>query len=114
MRIGRKRHRVTIEEFGPTINEYNEEVEDWSFYAKVWAEVEDLSGREFHLARQVPAGEVTTRVKIRWRSDINPTKMRIVHGDRKLGIEAVLDAEGRKRELVLMCKELKSGETAQT
>jgi len=105
MQAGKLRHRVTIQQKSVTQNSYGEEIVTWAELATVWASVEDLSGREFYEARQVPAAEVTTRVRIRYRSDVEPT-MRIVHGGRTLEIVFVLDPEGRRRETVLMCREL--------
>lgn len=109
MRIGKLRRRVTLEKLVKAENEYNELVETWVEDARLWAEVEDLRGREFHVARQVPAGEVTTRVTIRYRPGIDRKKNRIVDGSRILAIEAVLEPEGKRRKVELMCKELDSG-----
>ena len=109
MRIGTLRRRVSLEKLVKAENEYNELVPTWVEEAKLWAEVEDLRGRDFHIARQVPAGEVTTRVGIRYRPGIDRKKNRIVDGSRILKIEAVLEPEGRRRKLELMCKELDSG-----
>lgn len=117
MRIGRLRNRVTIQQLVQTKNDYNEEVESWEDYVldgktqTVWAEIEDLRGREYHQARQVPAAEVTTRVRIRYRSDIKALTFRIIHGTRILGIQSVIEPEGRRCRLELMCKEI-AGESS--
>lgn len=108
IRAGDLRHRVTIQQATVTRNEFGEPVETWQDLATVWAEVVDLSGREFIEARQAPASEVTTRVRIRYRAGIEPT-MRVLHGARVLEIVAVLEPEGRRRELHLMCREVRSG-----
>lgn len=105
MRAGDLRHRLTIQQKSVTQNTYGEEIATWSTLTIVWGSVEDLSGREFYESRQVPAAEVTTRVRIRYRSDVEPT-MRVIHGSRTLEIVAVLEPEGRKRETVLMCREV--------
>lgn len=104
MHAGQLRHRITIQQKQVSQNSYGEEIVTWTDLAIVWASVEDLSGREFYEARQIPTAEVTTRVRIRYRSDVKPT-MRVVFS-RMLEIVAVLDPEGCKRELVLMCREL--------
>jgi len=105
MRAGTLRHRIQIQQKTVTQNTYGEEIVAWAELTTVWGSVEDLSGREFYEARQVPAAEVTTRVCIRYRSDVEPT-MRVIHGGRTLEIVSVLDPEGRKRETILMCREL--------
>ena len=103
MNIGSLRHRVTIQQYGITRDDFGAEVPDWMPLATVWASVEDLAGKEYFAAQQVNA-EVSTRIRIRYRGDIKP-QMRVVYGARVLDIQAVLDPEGRRRELQLMCKE---------
>lgn len=110
MRIGRLRHRITIQRWTETLNKLNEPVEDWQDYVTVWAQAEDLRGREYHLARQAETGEVTTRFRIRYRSDIDRAKMRVVDGSRTFGIEAVIEPDGKRRVLEMMCKEVDTGE----
>src|SRR5690606_36528234 len=78
--------------------------EDWSSYARVWAAVEDISGREFWAAQQVQS-EVTTRVRVRYLPGVEPS-MRVLHAGRTLEIVAVLEPDGTRRELQLLCKEL--------
>jgi SPP1 family predicted phage head-tail adaptor len=102
VRAGELRHRVTIQGRTITRNSYGEEKVDWMPVATVWAEVTDLSGREYFAAQQVQA-EVTTRIRIRYRPGVAP-EMRVVAGARTFDILAVLDPDGRRRELHLMCR----------
>lgn len=105
MGAGYYRHLVEIQQKTVIRDpDTGELIEDWAPYAKVWAAVEDLSGREFWAAQQVQS-EVSTRVRIRYLPGVNPT-MRVVHAGRHLEITAVLDPDGRRRELQLLCKEL--------
>jgi SPP1 family predicted phage head-tail adaptor len=102
-----------IEHWVEAVDELRQPLEDdadnWKPWIKVWAQVEDLGGAEYHLAKQVEAGKVTTRVVIRWRDDIDRATMRVNDAGRILGIESVLDREGRRRKLELMCKEVDDG-----
>lgn len=105
VRSGELRHRVTIQQKTTAQDTYGQPIETWTNVATVWASIEDLRGREFIEARQVPAAEITTRVRIRYRTGIEPT-MRVIYGSRTLEITAVIDPDGRKRELELMCQEV--------
>lgn len=104
MQIGRLRHRVALQTVSEARSSTGAVTETWNTTATVWAEVVDLAGREFWDARQVNA-ELTARIRIRYRSGIVP-KMRAVFGARTFDIQSVIDPEGRRRELVLMCREL--------
>jgi SPP1 family predicted phage head-tail adaptor len=95
---------VTFQEKTVIRNDFNEEVITWTDVCTVWGSVEDLSGREFLESRREGA-EVTTRIRIRHRSDI-VEEMRAVHGSRTFDVEAVLEPTGRSRELVVMAREL--------
>lgn len=103
MAIGKLRHRITLQT--PTLTQDSLGVvsETWSDTATVYAQIEAISGREFFDAARVNA-EVTHRVRIRHRPGIVPA-MRVLAGDRTLDIHSVLDVDGRKRELTLMCVE---------
>ncbi|MDQ7790142.1 MAG: phage head closure protein [Clostridia bacterium] len=82
----------------------NADIIDWVDVATVWAEVIDLSGREFFASQQFNA-ETTTRVRIWYRPGIDAT-MRVLDGSRILPlVSPPIDPEGRKWEWVLMCKE---------
>lgn len=98
------RHRITIQRYEKTRDEWNDVIEDWVDHATVWASVEPISGREYWAKHQTQA-EVTHRVRIRYRPDITPS-MRILYGGRVFEIESVTDWQERHRDLQLMCKEV--------
>ena len=54
---------------------------------------------------QQMAGEVSIRIRIRYRSGITPG-MQVLFDDRELDIEAAIHTEERKRELLLLCREV--------
>jgi len=101
---GELNRRIRLERLIQTRSPLGEVIESWALVAVVWAQVLSLSGREWHEARQLPEGEVSTAITIRYRPDVERT-MRVVHGDTVLTIEAVLDKDGRRRMLQLMCRE---------
>ena len=106
---GRLRQRVTIETAAtPTDGEPNPSYT--TLAANVPAEVREGSGGnfggEYTRGRQVEAG-ITCIVTIRYRSDITP-RMRIKYGTRYLNIESVIDPNGYRSILELMCKEIQA------
>lgn len=105
MRIGTLRRRVTIQTFEPTFDEFHQPVKDWVDYTTVWGSVENLTGREYFQAQQVETNTVDTRITIRWRDDIT-AHMRALANGKTYDIQAVLDKEGRERQLELMCREV--------
>ncbi len=105
MRAGELRHRVTIQRLVTGQDDYGQPLDAWQDVATVWAKVEDLTGREYFQAQQVPTVQVSSRVTIRWRSDVKP-EMRVLASNRLLDIKAALDPDGKRRELQLMCLEV--------
>ena len=78
MRAGKLRHKVTIQAPGLTQDPVTGEMlPGWTDFASVWAEITDLSVKEY-LAAQSAQSEVSTRVRIRFREGVNAT-MRIIH-----------------------------------
>lgn len=106
MRGGLLRHRITIEQRESGVDTLGQPLDGWSVVSeKVPAEVRDIRGREFWVSQQVPAGEVTTRVRVRYRTDLT-RQMRILHQAAIFEIVAILDPDGRSTELHLMCREM--------
>ncbi|OHV97051.1 hypothetical protein AKG95_07035 [Janthinobacterium lividum] len=66
---------------------------------KLWAEVRDVSGREF-VSAGATQNQVLTTITIRYRVGVLP-KMRALHGTDVYRIEAVLGQD--QRTLTLMC-----------
>ena len=103
MRAGELRHRVELQEKTETQTALGV-TETWRTVATLWADVRDLAGREYYAAAQTQT-EVTTRVRIRYRAGVTPA-WRLLHGARTLEIRSVIDPDGRRRELQLMCKDV--------
>lgn len=104
MRIGDLRHRVTIQRPVPGRDERNQAITSWSDVGIVWAAVEAVAGNESRAAEH-DVGTVGYRVTIRHRAGITPA-MRVLHAGRVLGVKAVLDRDGRRRWLELICEEV--------
>ena len=103
MKIGKLRHKITIQEYTASRDSFGAEVEGWSDKASVFASVTPMSGKEYFASQQLNA-EVTTKITIRYLAGITP-KMRVMFGNRIFEILSVLNFEERKIELNLMCKE---------
>jgi SPP1 family predicted phage head-tail adaptor len=105
MKAGDLRHKVTIQQSLPDRDSYGTEVPRWSDFATVWAEVKDISGREY-TAMQQAISNIAVRVRIRYLGGVVPT-MRVIYGSRTLDIVSVIDPDGRLIELHLMCQEIR-------
>lgn len=69
MRAGHMRERVTLLSKSVTRDVIGGEVITWVEEASVWADVEQLTGREYFSAQQVEA-QAEIRFRIRYRTDI--------------------------------------------
>jgi SPP1 family predicted phage head-tail adaptor len=103
MQAGRMRYRLTFEKPVRIKDESGEVIVDqWIEAFTVWGSVEPISGREYLSAAEFRAG-VTTRIRVRWRDDLDAT-LRIVHQDGTVyDIAAVLPVMGLHKEAQLMC-----------
>lgn len=102
MQAGKLNQQIVIQSYTPTRNSIGEElIKTWSTVATVWASVDPLSGRELLAARDIRA-EVTTRIRIRYRTGLTP-KMRIVHGSSTYEISEVVNRTTANRDLELLC-----------
>ncbi|MEM5297655.1 phage head closure protein [Burkholderia sp. JPY481] len=95
-------HRITIQR--PVVDQDESGtpfVREWQEVAEVWAGIEPLSGREW-LASAEFRSDVTTRIRIRWREDIDAS-MRVLHHGVIYRIDAVLPQYQGLSEVILMC-----------
>jgi SPP1 family predicted phage head-tail adaptor len=106
MKVGRLRHRVTLQEFinDPEPDSDGAVTEDWFTVASgISAEITAMSGREF-VAAQAIQSEVDTRIKMRFRPGLKAA-MRVLHREVTYNIEAIMpDPKSGIRYLVLLCK----------
>ncbi|HZG82707.1 MAG TPA: phage head closure protein [Brevibacillus sp.] len=95
--------RVTIRRQIWSDNSMGEREQSWEDYLTLWAAVEPLRGQEFFVAQRSEA-DVTTRIRIRYRDDIDRSMMVRCNGV-EFEIMYIIHPEFGKRELQLMCKE---------
>lgn len=107
MKIGKLRHRITLQKQVNKPNDYGAVVPTWKNVATVWADVSPISGREYFSAQQVQS-EVTTQIWMRYLAGVIPT-MRVKFGKRYLEIVSVMNTQERNVSLQLMCKEVVDG-----
>ncbi|MBK0003169.1 phage head closure protein [Erwinia sp. S38] len=105
MQAGKLRHRVRLQQKVSQQDPVTGAVEpSWLDVATLWAEVSPLSVREF-IAAQAGQGEVTTRIKIRYRPGIT-RHHRILYREQIFNIEGVLpDPKSGREYLTLPCSE---------
>lgn len=105
-RIGRLRHRVTLQSQTTEYDALGRQSRDsakWTKVTDLWAEVKELSGRESETAKQISA-DASHSVTIRFRAGVTSAN-RLVFRGRVLEIKAVLDDDSTQRELLLLCGE---------
>lgn len=101
IQAGRLRHRVTIQSRTEARDSVGQPIATWADVATVWADIRDVSGREY-LTAGADRAEVSTKIVIRHRTDVDAT-CRVVHGSDTYDVRASLDPDGRRRMLQLMC-----------
>jgi len=102
MRPGRLDRRISFQKKTVTQNSFGELDETWANYATVWAERVQLRGREYWQAKQV-AAELTTRYRIRYRDDLDPT-MRLMDGSKTYDILSIIEMGGRDHWLEVLAE----------
>lgn len=103
---GRRRHLITLESRGTTLDSYGDETLTYTTLATAWAEIRMVSGNERFGAMQVQA-EVTHRIRFDWTAAaaaLTP-KDRITYGSRTFDIISAADPTGRQRELEVLAVE---------
>lgn len=100
---GQLDQRITLQQRAAGQDSRGQESTTWSDVATVWASAQPLRGREFFAAAQVQA-EATVRFRIRYRDGVVPT-MRVLWRSQPYDINSVIDVDGGKHTLELMCLE---------
>ena len=105
MKIGKLRHRVSLQSSTATANEFGEKIAAWSAYATVWAEIMPLQGRELENAQQI-SEKCDYEIFIRYNANVLSTH-RVIYGSRTFEIQAVLNINERNEKLKLICTEIR-------
>ncbi len=103
MRAGRLNKRVTIETLTETVDGSGQAIKSWSEFARPWASIDPINGREYFSGNQVKE-TMTVKIKIRYQSGIT-NKMRVNHGGKLYNIEGMVNIFERDKELILLCSE---------
>lgn len=101
MRPGQLDRRIVIERAAVVQNDLGEEVESWSVWITVWAEVQPLDGSERWQAQEVMA-EAPTRFRLRWLPGLS-VEDRIRYDDRLYDIHSINEI-GRRRGWEILAK----------
>jgi len=105
-RIGDLRHHIEIGRYAAGQDQYGDPLlKTWQRVAAIWASVEGLTGNQYFQAQQT-VDQSDHKVIIRYRQGIEQG-MIVRHAGREFRIKAVLDKDGRRRFLELLCKEVK-------
>jgi SPP1 family predicted phage head-tail adaptor len=109
MLIGERRDRVTLQSATVSQDAHGEPIPTWGNLATnptVWASVQSkAAGERFISGGEQVQAAITHTVVLRYRTDVT-VQMRVIFGSRTLYIENVIDPDGRRRDLVLMCREV--------
>jgi SPP1 family predicted phage head-tail adaptor len=112
MRAGTLRERVTIQSFTVAQDAAGEPIKTWGNLATnptVWANVGSRSsGERFISGGEQVQATVSHTVRLRYRDDVTVLMRLIWRTTRTLQIENVIDPDGRKSDLILMCSEVQS------
>jgi SPP1 family predicted phage head-tail adaptor len=103
LRIGKLRHRLTLQSPSRTDDGGGGGAIGWSDVADLWAAIEISTGGEAVRAGRL-SGDAQPVLTIRYRDGVIPA-MRFVFGARTLQIRAVLDPDGSRRFLRCLCEE---------
>lgn len=103
MRSGNLKHKIVIQAYSETQNDFGEVVKGWTDFKTAYASITPVSAKEFFKAGV--QAEVTHKIEVRYLKDIKP-KMRVMYGTREFSIESVLDIREAHKTLQLMCTEV--------
>lgn len=101
--VNRLNKRVMIQRQVTRENSMREKEHIWEDYVPLWAGVEPLRGQESLVAQRSEVA-VTTRIRIRYRNDIDRTMMVLYNGV-FFEILYIIHPDFNRRELQLMCRE---------
>ena len=103
MGAGERRHVITIQQGTVSQNETGEEILTWVDFAKRWAAVIPLSGKEPFLEEHRQA-TVSHQIKIPTTAGVVP-KMRVLFKTRIFDIKFIQDVQERGFKIRLICEE---------
>ncbi|MBL4730785.1 MAG: phage head closure protein [Sulfurimonas sp.] len=103
MRSGSLRHKITVQSYDETQNDYGEVFKDWVDLRTVYSTIVPLNAKEFF--KNGVQAEVTHRVEMRYFDGVAP-KMQLIYKTRIFSIESVINVRELHKTLHLICKEV--------
>jgi SPP1 family predicted phage head-tail adaptor len=106
MRAGRLRRRIEIQALISAQDGYGEPLESWATTATVWGELTPsmrATREAFAGVSQQRAARLTMEARVRFMDGLSPSTTRLRSSGRVYEVEAVMDPDGRQRELLLFC-----------
>ena len=104
MNIGKLRDKIEIQSKQKTQNEFGEETVSYITVLTTWARVLTKSARE--ISNSGLRNEIDYKVLLRHSEQIVP-EMVVVWNGKTLEISSVLDADEKRKSLLLACKEIR-------
>jgi len=105
LKVSKFNKKVTFEVVTETQNSLGEPVESWATYAKSWANIHPIAGKEYFQAQQLQS-ELSARITIPYSkkiSAINTQKYRITYSGKVYNILDDMNYDLENRELTFMC-----------
>ena len=103
MRAGNLKHKIIIQSYTETKNDFGEVVKGWADFKQAYSSITPVSAKEFFKAGI--NAEVSHKVSLRFISGITP-KMRVLYGYREFSIEGVINVREENKVLNLFCTEV--------
>ena len=103
MRTGSLKHKIIIQSYTETQNDFGEVVKGWTDFKSAYASITPLSAKEFFKAGV--NAEVSHKVIVRYIADVKP-KMRVLFDTREFSIEGVINVREENKTLHLFCTEV--------
>lgn len=106
------RHRVVIQELTIEQDVFGGPVETWTDGPALFASVEPLRGKEFYAWYSIPQAEasVDARIRIRFRTGLNPGQHRVIHGPTVYDLVAVIqDVDHQQTQLMVRARKMGQG-----
>jgi SPP1 family predicted phage head-tail adaptor len=107
MRSGNLKHKVEIQSYSQTTNDFGEVTKGYYVFKTVYSSITPISGKEYFASKQVNA-EVSHKIEFRFVDGVLPT-MRIVYGARVFNIESVINIREENKTLQIMAVEAIDG-----
>jgi len=104
MRSGNLKHKIEIQSYTETSNDFGEVTKGYSTFKTVYASITPLAGKEYFASKQLNA-EVSHKIECRYISGVLPS-MRIVYDSRIFNIESVINIREANKTLQIMAVEV--------